>query len=124
MSTLQDFCEMACNSCGDNFPAAGISRSMMYFGMIVSPLMNLWLRRRQSGDQPAVALLQLGRHVLQRKSQWMSRITQGEDAGTRQRHHFVRMRQDRRHFRAIRSFDKGLDSRGIKSGGHLIDYQQ
>src|SRR5262252_2158184 len=28
---------MACNSCGDSFPAPGISRSIMYLGMVVVP---------------------------------------------------------------------------------------
>src|SRR6266542_5603671 len=31
--TLQDFCEIAFNSPGDNLPAPGTSRSMMYFGI-------------------------------------------------------------------------------------------
>ena len=33
--TPQDFCEMACRSCGESLPAPGMSRSMTNLGMVV-----------------------------------------------------------------------------------------
>jgi DNA-binding Lrp family transcriptional regulator len=51
LNTPQDFCEIACNSCLESFPAPGISRSITNFG-IDGRITNIELSRRGGISAP------------------------------------------------------------------------